>query len=479
MPRMPAVTRLADDIRSRTRGKQTVGGAVAFLVSRRSELSKFAGPDDLGEAAYGDQPSPAAKALAVNFDFVRNAIVEELWQREIFIGTSVMDDLLFFAAREPSVRDPLLKTLQFLRDRRATRPGFVLFPLHSLGILRAGLLRGNARPQAQYIHPDWGLALTPQTNSLDQTIDFLGRVRVGFGIHKPVDAELVRHWYRSRTRWLERNPMLAIRMTTQRGSYYDTEALVLSRVRAATAQMAMVSTFQSPNVDRPSALFSSSRINNWETLDIHHYIVFADNPGRTGTLDGDCVPIHRGRGVGIVELSDLSIEIDPTYRGSRKTILAIDAAIGLVFRGHLEHMWPRKRNARTRTNARLFESLRFFLRSFHLGGASWSATVSLATAFEMLLTDSYSRGVSGRLSRRLALVLRGIPGTRKYQSAFAGLYRARGNLVHAGADPGAVDLKTAQQAFVHAFCVIAPRVGALSTRTQSPMRDLTGDTAST
>lgn len=475
MPRLPAITRLADEIRGTTRGKQTVKGAVDFLVSRRSELQRFAGPDDLGEAAYGDQPSPAAKALAVNFDLVRNAIVEELWQREIFIGTSVMDDLLFFAAREPSVQDPLLETLQFLRDRRATRPGFVLFPLHSLGILRAGLLRGDTKQEAQYIHPEWGLALTPQTNSLDQTIDFLGRVREGFGIHKPVDPELVRHWYRSRAKWLERNPMLAIRMTTQRGSYYDTEALVLSRVRAATAQLAMVSTFQSSTVDRPSALFSSSRINNWETLDIHHYIVFADNPGRSGTLNGDCVPIHHGRGVGIVELSDLSIEIDPAYRGSRKTIASIDAAIGSVYRGHLEHMWPRRRDARTRTNARLFEALSFFLRSFHLGGASWSATVSLATAYEMLLTDSYSRGVSERLRRRLALVLRGVPGTRAYQAAFAGLYRARGNLVHAGSEAGEVDLKAAQQAFVHAFCALAPRVDELARRTESPMRDLTGD----
>jgi hypothetical protein len=478
-PRLPALARLAADLRAVSWDRnQTVADSISYLAGHSGDLAGYSSPEDLGLAAYGDEPDRAALALSTHLDAVRNVIVEQLWRREIFIGSEVIDQLLFYAAKHPGHADPLMATLTFLRNRRATRPGLILFPLHSLGILRAGLLRGDIKERAQFIHPDWGTALTPQTNAIRQTIDFLERARSAFGVHKPIDPELIRHWHRSRAAWLEFNPMLAIRMTTQRGSYFDTEPLVLSRVRAATAQLAMVSTFQAGDPDRPSYLFSSSRTNNWETLDIHHYIVLWDNPGHPGTLDGDCVPIH-SRGSRVVELSDLSIEIDPNFRGRRATIAKIDSAVGEVYRGHLAHMFRRNRNARTRTYDRLFASLAYFLRSFHSGGRSWSAAVSLATAFEMVLTDSYSAGVGDRLVRRLALVLHGIVGKSDYVDALTALYEARSDLVHAGTDPTDLDLRTSQQAFVHAFAVVASRVRELPARTGSPMIELTRDFSAT
>jgi hypothetical protein len=475
-PRLPPLRRLAADLRGVTwSGRQTVGGSVNYLTTHRGELTAYGSPEDLGVAAYDeDSPDRVARALAVNIQAVRNALLEELWRREIFVGVEVVDQLLFYAVKSPDKPDPLLATLEYLRDRRATRPGLVVFPLHSFGVLRAGLFRGDTKQQAQFIDANQGLAVTPQTNVLSQTIDFVERARREFRVHKPIDSELIEHWYRSRAKWLERNPLLVIRMTTQRGSYFDTEPVVLSRVRAATARLAMISTFQSSEPDRPSRLFSSARTNNWETLDIHHYIVFYDNPARGGTLDGDCVPVQ-SRGSRIVELSDLSIEIDPAFRGRRATMGKIDAAVAAVYRGHLAHMWRRRRNAQTRTYDRFFASLSYFLRSFHNEGRSWAAAVSLATAFEMILTDQYSGGATRRLERRLGLVLRGIAGRLAYETAFAELYAARGDLVHAGTEPTGLDLHVAQQAFVRAFCVIAPRIDQLPLRTASPMVSLTGD----
>jgi|SRR5215211_3998473 len=338
-PRLPALNRLANDLRAvEWSRKQTVGGSLEYLVAHKTQLAAYEYPEDLGVAAYDEEnPDPVAHALAVNLDAIRDAMLEELWRREIFLGPEVVDQLLFYAAKGAQETDPLMAALEFLRDRRVTRPGMILFPLHSLGILRAGLLRGDARERAQFMDAAQGVAVTPQTNALGQTLDFVERVRRAFGVRKPADPELVRHWFRSRpTEWLEHNPLLAIRMTTQRGSFFDTEVVVVSRVRAATARLAMISTFQGGDPDRPSFLFSTSRINNWETLDIHHYIVFSDNPGRGGVLDGDCVPLHRRSN--IVELSDLSIEIDPAFRGRKATIARINEAVAVAYRGHLDHM---------------------------------------------------------------------------------------------------------------------------------------------
>ena len=475
MPRLPSLARLARDVRAVSWApRQTVAGSVAYAAAHRADLAGFDHPEDLGLAAYATPADPSARAMAVNLQAVRNALAEQLWSSEVFVGIEVIDELLFYATKDPNVADPLVGALGFLRDRGASRSGLVIFPLHSLGVLQAGLLRGGTVHRAQYVQPDWGIALSPQNNVLAGTIAFVERARQEFGVRKPVDSEDLRHWYRSRARWLEVNPLIAIRLTTQRGSYYDTESVVLSRVRAATAQLAMVACFQDPRPDRPSWIFSSSRTNNWETLDIHHYIVLADSPGRRDALSGDCVPI-RSRGAGIVELSDLSIEIDPGFRGRRRTVESIHAAITAVYRGHLAHMWTRRRNAQTRTYDRLFATLTYFLRSLHNGGEDWSATVALSTAFEMLLTDSYAQGVTDRLHRRLGLVLTGVAGTRTYRRAFAELYNARGDLVHSGSDQAGLELQLARRAFVEAFCVIAPRVEALSIRDQTPMRTLTGD----
>jgi len=61
---------------------------------------------------------------------------------------------------------------------------------------------------------------------------------------KQFDRELLRHWFRSRSRWLERNPMLAVRFISQRGCYYDTEFFVMGRIEAATSVLCMVACFQ-------------------------------------------------------------------------------------------------------------------------------------------------------------------------------------------------------------------------------------------
>lgn len=265
--RLPALNDLADEVRAAA--NTTVADSLNTILGRRPQLQRFDSVEDLGEAAYGDNPDRDARALAFHLEGIRNQLGEALWPRGIFIGPSVLDDLLFYAARDPQIADPLLAALEYLRDRRANRPGLIVFPLHSLGVLGAGLLLAGRRSHVQFIHPEWGLAVTPQTNKMRATLAFLERARQDFGVRKPIDGDLLEHWYRSRARWLERNPVLAVRFVSQRGSYYDTELFVVGRVQAATSVLAMVATFQPQRGERAGFLFSSSQTNNWETLDLH------------------------------------------------------------------------------------------------------------------------------------------------------------------------------------------------------------------
>lgn len=55
---------------------------------------------------------------------------------------------------------------------KANRPGLLVFPLHSPGVLGFGLLRPS-QGRLSFINKRHGDAITPQTNALDRTIDFL------------------------------------------------------------------------------------------------------------------------------------------------------------------------------------------------------------------------------------------------------------------------------------------------------------------
>ena len=314
--RLPAINRFSASLAKRTTelGKNAEA-AGKFLVERREVMKRFGSGEDLGVAAYGEEPDLDARALSVHVEAIRNLLVDELWARKIFIGPEIIDDLLIGAIVD-GANDPLLAVVEFLRDRRANRPGLVIFALHSFGILGAGLLRGGQR-RASFIHPRAEIAIAPQSNELATTVAFLEEARVAFGVHKAIPADLLEHWHRSRAPWLERNPLLALRVVSQRGSYYSTEWLITMRVRAASALVAMLAVFQPTRNEAASVLFSSSSVNNRETLDIHHYLVLYDHPRIGSDLTGDPVPIH-SRGSRIVELSELNVELDPTRRAMRR-----------------------------------------------------------------------------------------------------------------------------------------------------------------
>jgi hypothetical protein len=473
--RLPAIKQFSASLAKRkTDLGKNAEAAGKFLVERREVIERFGNAEDLGVAAYGESSDPDARALSVHVEAIRNLLVDELWARKIFIGPEIIDDLLMGAVIDGE-SDPLLAVVEFLRDRRANRPGIVIFALHSFGILGAGLLRGGQR-RASFIHPLAEIAISPQSNKLAKTVAFLEEARTAFGVHKAIPVDLLEHWHRSRAPWLERNPLLALRVVSQRGSYYSTEWLITMRVRAASALVAMLAVFQPTRNEAASVLFSTSSMNNWETLDIHHYFVLYDHPNIEPDLTGDAVPIHN-RGRGIVELSELNVALDPSQRAMRSiAIPEIEEGVEVALSGRLNHLSPSAaKTVRGRTYKRVFDSLDYFGRSFPRGGVTPNATINLATAFEMLLTDHYSGGVRTTLVSRTGKLLAGVRGKSRFEEAVSDLYEARSEIVHGNGTSVPASLVDAQRAFSLAFARLAPRIKDLSRPTGTPIADLTAE----
>src|SRR5206468_2130801 len=121
---------------------------------------------------------PVVKGITFHFVCVRAAIARELWTREFYVGVSVLDSLLFGALKANS-STPVLDLFQTLIAAEIHSPGFVVYPIHSLGLLGAGVLPLLSPPgkasDANLLVEAYGLVLSPQTNSLKDTAKVLKR----------------------------------------------------------------------------------------------------------------------------------------------------------------------------------------------------------------------------------------------------------------------------------------------------------------
>ena len=241
------------------------------------------------------------------------------------------------------------------------------------------------------------------------------------------------------TKWLERNPLVVVRAVNVPGYYYDNEPLLFARLRAVTALLAMLAALQPSETTRGQSLFSSSHINNWQTLDIHHYIVLFNTLRHGGELSGDCIPIHSSRTIA-VDASDLNIDLDSTFWSRRRQRVAdgLHGAVDHVYGGYLMH---------GRHLVKGDPGVAFTARpSTRLATSSSRSRVRKTTGvrrsacytFEMLLTDAYREGVTARLQRRAKLLLSGVRGSGNYQRAVTDVYAgAQRNRAQRRANDGA------------------------------------------
>lgn len=476
MAKLPNIKTFSAEIvaRNRQNTKGSIRDSVTYIRDNVQDLRRFDNLYQLVLAIDDVQPDLKAKALAFHLLEVRQAIADGLLMRQIFIDSEILDEAVFFLAQTDDSDDLVGKVLRWLRDVGKPRAGLLVFPVHSLGILGAGLLRKEKR-HLGFTDAKAGYSVHPQTNSFDRTIEVLDDARQRLGVAKPLPLDLLQHWKRSRpTSWLERNPLLVQRTVNMPGSYYGGQWMLISRLQATAGLLALVASLQPPTEPGVGPNFSTRIVNNQQTLDLHHYLNLFD-ASASGPLDGHCVPIHGGRSY-ITELSELAIDIDPRHWSRRpKTAERLSSATEALYSAYLRSRAATRMNSPDRVARQVTDSLSYFRRSHRRSVDDWSSVVSLATAFEMLLTDGYAPGVTNTLVRRSKHLLHGVPGTRAMQASIRDLYNARSKLVHTGDEGGEVDIHCARLAYVHCFLRIVERFSTVSPSTSTPFADLCAD----
>lgn len=468
--RLPAVKKLVKEIESKK-----VANALSYLLDRRSELKEY---EDIEDLVLSDawESEQRLQGLERNIVMLRAALARTLWKRGVYIGVTVLDELIFGAIAHSETTDPVRVVLERIRDYGLHRPGLVIYPLHSMGILGAGLFQWETRANPTLYVPDFGLAVHPQTNSIDATFNFVKFAAESLGVRQDPPSDLIEHWFRSRASWLASNPLLIARVSSFPGQYYENQYFLTARLQLATSLLFMTSALQKEQQEGDLVLGSSARINNFQTLDIRHYIVLFQRPGSKALL-GDCVPMNIAAS-SLSELCELSVEIDPRYWRTRKTIVKrISVALETVGSLYAMHAMLSSKNAlKARVARKLFASLKHFRRSHRQMADPFDAIVNLAVAFELLLSDHYAPGIANHVTQQAKKAIGRRPGSRALVQSVNDVYVARGECVHQGTWPD-VDLNLARRAFVYAFVGLVEKLPNLPRTSPRPISDILSGTA--
>jgi len=112
--------------------------SIAFLRAKHSDLAKYEDVEDLVFHVDFDNPPAELRGFDYHFRQVRRTFSKALWERGIYIGLSVIDELLFSGFRLAPPIDPVVRALNVIRDNGVTlhsKPGIsVLCNQSSSGI---------------------------------------------------------------------------------------------------------------------------------------------------------------------------------------------------------------------------------------------------------------------------------------------------------------------------------------------------------
>jgi len=454
--------------------------SIAYLSRKRADFSAYDAVEDLC-FVWDESGDTRLKGFEYHFSNLRNIIARKLWSQGAFIGISVIESILFLSLKDASVSDPIKSVFNRIKDFGLHRNGFVLYPLHSFGVLDVGLRRFFNPEPVYVILPEAGIAICPQTNSEKGLLDFLQTAIEKLHIKHEIPIETMEHFFRSGgsgyLKWMTNNPVLIVRSRVFSGTYFENQFLLLAKLKMAVAFAIMLFSFQkNQNNVGNRRFFSTSSLNNWETLDFKHYLVFQAPVKHRRAYSVQRVPMNVSKPE-LAEISELNIELDPKeWRRRPKLLNTIRMTLATIESGYLNHCIGNLTDTvQRRVYFKLFDATNHYRRSFRQSSNIEQNIISLTVSFETLLTDSYSNGVEARIIRRVGILVKGIPGSRKMKSAVKDLYHARSESVHKGTTIIVPDWSASRQAFVYSLINICKRLHKLPTDLTSPIGDILGD----
>ncbi|PSK91552.1 HEPN domain-containing protein [Taibaiella chishuiensis] len=309
-------------------------------------------------------------------DAIKRHFNIELRKKDYFISSSALDEIIFHCIQNSNPEEFIADVLSHIELYKLNGKSVVIFPVHNFGFQFIGFnnLFNRALTTLSYDN----FLITTQTNSLTKTMriidDFLRKK-----IEKRLDQASFDHYYKSRSlKWLESNPLLLFSFNFSQLNPYENLAIILEKLSHFTNQLYFLAVLRSGNSD-VGRLFSTKQMNNWETLDLKHFLTI--NGFNNKIL---CKPIHYKYDLLFNEMH-LNIDLLATnksiYQWEKEAINCLDE----IYEGNKSFLLTK--HLRYSVHHKISNSLKYFRRSLKSVNVE-DKIININIAIEALLLDN-------------------------------------------------------------------------------------------
>ncbi len=408
--------------------KRLRDNSIARLCRKKEYFKKF----ESVEHWVVDEPESVIEQEGEYFSHIKNFILNKYKAQDIYLSSSAVDDIIFYCLQNSEI-DTFLTDIEDLIDKsNLTKNSVVIFPIHDFGFQYAGL--GNLRNSSNVSLRYDNFQVNTQSNSFKKTVaniqDYLEQIK--FPKRKKLDLDLFRHYYVSRgLKWFEKNPLMFFNFKFSQVERYDNVAFILEKMSFITNKLYFLFALRSEK-DRVGSLFSTANTNNWETLDINHFLTI------TGTGNGgqiNCIPVHYKYSLLYDDMHlkiDLKAKKKAIYKWEARAIASIDS----LYAGYRNYLITKEK--KFAIYYRIAGSLNYFRRSIKAVRKE-DKIININIAFETLLLDKHESQKRLKMLQRVWAVLKGKIKKGTNLKNFENAIEDRNLIIHNGM-PATIDV---------------------------------------
>lgn len=364
---------------------------------------------------------------------IKEHVLRRYRSRDTYVSPAALDHIIFHAVSTCEAADAERAIHTAIAENGLNRTSVVVFPLHSFGFTYLGarvLVKGIRDLHFEYDN----FRLVPQSNSFPATkraiLDYVDAICLPN--RAKLDAQLFDHFRRSRDlKWMERNPLMMIHFRFSQYENWDNVLYILEKLAFVTTKLYFIQAL-SPVDPEDGRYFSTRNTNNFETLDIRHFLTIST---RRGGIAVNCLPVYVRRPwvFDYVHMNaTISIKGKPDEPWFDDALRAIDT----VHRGFVAFQLQQQKA--DLKYYRLASALKYFRRSVKAVAAE-DRVINLNTAFEIMLLDHREMAKRHNILERTWRLFRSRTSLRRkiIRERLGALINERNSIIHDGAPPAA------------------------------------------
>lgn len=417
-------------IRNPKKTEVLLKNSIIRLTNKKEYLEKF---NSLDEWIYKDskQFDKEMQYLLI----IKNHIMKKYRLKKIFISPSAVDDIIFYCIKNYDAAILLDKIDELIIKSGLNRNSVVIVPLHSFGFKYLGVKHflGNVS-NLSYIHDNF--TIYPQTNSLEKTVNIIKNYLEDIHLpnRKKLQFDILEHLYKSRNlSWMKNNPFMIIHFKFSQYEKYDNVQFILEKIEFITNKLYFIYALSNKMQENDKgSLFSTSNTNNWQTLDVNHFLTISTQKGHA---EFNCLPVHF-KNLWVFDTIHMNIELDYKLRAGKKWNYEAIKSLDELDLGYM-HYRMNNQDKKYLKYYRITNSIKYFRRSVKSISME-DKTINLHTAYEILLIDNFEKNKKEYMLLRLWYVMRRKRQERKkdIRKYVADLINERNNIIHGGESKG-------------------------------------------